>query len=343
MPKNEISKKEEEVLKKDIVKELKEKVLSEVDKEIKASILENTKKYKEDLKEEIREDVNNEVEDLVKKEEKRLLKGKNSAIFKRDIVIAVFFALILYFGYCLYDVKYFNFMKSECERNGNCYVGENTNSNEGENKEQKEEVVKDKDWYIKNYGDLLDKTKLSLSADSVSAYYLYSTDRKVSEMKSSILLNLAYNTLSSKSIKTNSVSITVEGDDLKEAFEKLFGSTVNYKPTSFNYNCLSFKYNQDKDKFTANNEKCSTANNKIVEEIDDMYEEGDVLYIITNAAIYNESENSFYTFDNLYEPEVTGVTEEDVLANARKLNRYQYQFKKSDEENYYLDSIIKLK
>lgn len=342
MPKSEISKKDEEILKKEIVKELKEKVLSEVEKEIKTSIVENTEKYKEGLKEEIREDVNNEVEDLVKKEEKRLLKGKNAAIFKRDVVILVFFGLILYFGYCLYDVKYFDFMKSECERNGNCYVGENNNNNVGENKNQVQEVVKDKDWYIKNYGDLLDKTKLTLSADSVSAYYLYSTDRRVNEMKSSILLNLAYNTLSSKSIKTNSVSITVEGNDLKEAFEKLFGSTVNYKPTSFNYNCLSFKYSQDKDRYTADNEKCSTANNKILEEIDDMYEEGDVLYIITNATIYNESESSFYTFDNLYEPAFMDVTENDLSVHARNLNRYQYQFKKV-EDTYYLDSIIKLK
>ncbi len=343
MPKNEISKKEEENIKRDIVKEIKEKVVEEVNKEIKVSIIENTKKYKEDLKEELIEDVNNEVADLVKKEEKRLLKGKNSAIFKRDVVILLFFGLILYFGYCLYDAKYFNFMKSECERNGNCGVVENSaNTTNGENSEQPVEEVKDKDWYIKNYGDLLDKTKLSLSADSVSSYYLYSGDRKIDEIKTSVLLNLAYQELSSKKIKTNSVSITVDGEDLKEAFESLFGPFVNYKATSFDYNCLHFKYNQDKDRYTADNTKCTTANNKILEEIDDMYEEGDVLYIITNATIYNENENSFYTFDNLYEPEVTEVTEEDLSVHARKLNRYQYQYKKY-EDHYYLDSIIKLK
>ncbi len=342
MPKKEVSKKEEETIKKDVVKEIKDKVLSEVNKEIKNSIMENTKKYKEDLRVELLEDVNSEVADLVKKEEKRILKGKNASIFKRDVIISLLFALILYFGYCLYDVKYFNFMKSECERNGNCSITENNSNLNGENKEQVSEIVKDKDWYIEHFGDLLEKTKLSLNADSVSAYYLYSTDRKVSEMKSSILLNLAYNSLSSKSIKTNSVNITVEGEELKNAFEALFGSLVNYKPTSFSYNCLNFKYSEDKDRYTAENNKCETSNNKILEEIEDMYEEGDVLYIITNATIYNESENSFYTFDNLYEPEVTGVTENDVKENARRLNRYQYQFKKN-EDAYYLDSIIKLK
>lgn len=342
MPKKEIDKKEEENIKKDVVNSIKEKVLTEVNKEIKISIVENTKKYKEDLKEELLEDVNNEVADLLKKEEKRMLKGKNAAIFKRDVIILAFFGLILYFGYCLYDVKYFDFMKSECERNGNCYSYENNNGNNSDNNEQEPAIVKDKDWYIEHYGYLLDQIKISLNADNVSAYYLYSTDRKVSEIKSSMLLNIAYSGLSSKQIKTNSVSITVEGEDLKNTFEKLFGSLVNYKPSSFTYNCLNFKYSEDKDRYTADNNKCPASNNKIVEEIDDMYEEGDVIYIITNAAIYNESESSFYTFDNLYEPEVTGVTESDFSSNARKMNRYQYQFKRS-EENYYLDSIIKLK
>lgn len=342
MEKKEISKKIEENIKKDVVKEIKNKVLDEVNREIKTSIVESVKNYKEDLKEELLEDVNSEVEDLMKREEKRILKGKNVAIFKRDIVIVVCLGLILYFGYCLFDAKYFNFMKLECERNGTCFQQENVNNPDGENKEQTPEVIKDKNWYITNFSYLIDNVKLSLNADNVSAYYLYSTDRRVSEIKPSILLNIAYKNVNTKNIKTNSVNITIDGSVLKEAFTKVFGSLTNYKPSDFTYNCLHFKYNQDKDKFTAENKKCSTSNNKILETIDDIYEEGDVLYIITNATIYNETENSFYTFDNLYEPEVSGVNENDFNANARKLNRYQYQFKKI-EENYYLDSIIKLR
>ncbi len=343
MPKNEFSKKNEDTIKKEVLHEIKNKVLEEVNKEIQSTIIDNTKKYKEDLKQELLEDVNNEVADIVKKEEKRILKGKNLSIFKRDVVITVLFGLILYFGYCLYDAKYFNFMKSQCERDGNCYSLENGNNNNDTSvKDQVPEVVKDKNWYITNYAYLLENTKLTLNADNVSAYYLYSADRRINEVKSSILLNLAYKTLSAKQIKTNSVNITVEGKDLKQAFEKLFGSLVNYKAVSFQYNCLNFKYNQDKDKYTAENTKCSAASNKILEEIDDIYEEGDVLYILTNATIYNESENSFYTFDNLYEPEITDVTEEDLNTNSRRLNRYQYQFKKIDD-TYYLDSIVKLK
>ncbi len=341
MSKEEISKKEED-LKREILENMKDKVLEEVEKEVKASILNSTKEYKEELKEELLEDVNNEFLDRVDEEAKQIIRSKNASIFKRNVLILVLIAVIVYFGYCLFDARYFDFMKSECERNGNCGTANTTNNDTTAENLEQQEIVKDKKWYIENYGYLLDHVKLSLNADNVSAYYLYSGDKEISEMKSSVLLNLAYHQVSSKNIKTNSVSISVEGSALKEAFEKVFGSTTYYNPTNFTYNCLNFKYNKEKDKFSADNNKCPSSTNKILEEIDDMYEDGDVLYMITNATIYNASESAFYTFDNLYEAEVTNVSENDLASNAKKLNRYQYQFKKVDD-TYYLNSIVKLK
>lgn len=339
MKEQELSKKEKENSKKVITKEITDKIILD----IKNDIHNYTEEVKEDLKEDILDDVNNEISNLVKREEKRMLNNKKIAIFKRDIIIIILFAIGLYFGYCLYDAKYFNFMKSECEKEGNCNQVEN-NQDSGDTSSENNEplIIKDKKWYIDNFGYLLNKAKLTMNADNVSAYYLYSTDRKMSDVKSSVLLNMAYKNLNSKSIKSNSVSITVEGNDLKNAFQDLFGTFANYKPGNFTYNCLHFKYNQEKDRYSAENTKCAIANNKIIEEIDDMYEEGNVLYIITNATIYNESESSYYSFDNLYEPLFTDVTDADLSTYARRLNRYQYQFKK-EEESYYLDSIIKLK
>ncbi len=341
MSKEENSRKEED-LKREILDNMKDKVLEEVEKEVKASIINSTKEYKEELKEELLEDVNNEFQDRIDEEEKRILRNKNASIFKRNVLILGLIAVIVYFGYCLFDARYFDFMKSECEKNGTCGVNTTGEKETLDTPSKEDEVIKDKKWYIENYGYLLDNAKLSLNADQVSAYYLYSTDREISEMKSSVLLNLAYHQVSSKNIKTNSVSITVEGSVLKEAFENLFGSTTYYNPVNFTYKCLNFKYNQEKDKFTADNNKCSTATNKIIEEIDDIYEDGNVLYMITYATLYNASESAFYTFDNLFEPTVTNVNENDLSANAKKLNRYQYQFKKVDDR-YYLNSIIKLK
>lgn len=338
MAKKDTTKKEENEIKKDVVKEIKEKVLNDLNKEIKNTIIDNTTKYKEDLKEEISNDIQIEIANIMKKEEKRILRGKSFAIIKRDILALILLAISLYFGYCLYDAKYFDFMKSTCEKEGTCLVNESNN----EEADEEEEIVKDTAWYIKNYSYLLEDIKVNLNADSVSAYYLYSKDYKVSEIKSSYLLNMAYSQLNTKLIKTNTQTITVNASDLRDAFENLFGSLTYYKDGSFTYNCLNFTYSQEKDRYTAENNKCTNSKNKILEEIDEMYEEGDVLYMLTTAAIYNSEEKSFYTFDSLYDPIVTDVTQDDLNKNAKKLNKYQYQFKKVDGI-YYLDSIIKLK
>ncbi len=330
----------EEELSKDILKEVKSKVLNDLNKEVKGTIKEATKNLKENLETEIKDNINIEIENAIRREEKRLIKNKNFIIFKRDIIILVLFGLVLYFGYCLYDVKYFNFMKSECEKNGTCQNVIQVNNDD----QKEEEIIKDKDWYIENLGYLLDNAKLNINADNVSSYYLYTSDHSIKNVKNSYLLNLALKQVDDKNIKTNSVNVTVSGKDLKNAYEDLFGGTSTYKASNFEYGCLNFIYNEDKDKYVADNNKCNTNNKEIIEHISDMYEEGNKLYIITTAAIYNKNESSFYTFDNLYEPVVTNSTDKDndFESNKKKLNSYEYTFKKVDD-TYYLDTINKLK
>ena len=229
-------------------------------------------------------------------------------------------------------------MKSDCEKNGTCVIDNKVNSESIDT----DVVVKDKDWYIENYGYLLGNANVSLSADQASAYYLYSNDHKLSEIKTSYLLNLAYKKIPEKSIKTNSVSVTISADDLKKAYQELFGTLDGYKDTTFTYNCLNFVYKKDKDKYVADNNKCALSNKEILEVITDMYEEDNKLYILTNATIYDKSEESYYTFDNLFDPILLNVTVDDLEKNIKKLNKYQYIYKKVDN-NYYLDSITKLK
>lgn len=333
-----MAKKETNELKKEILSEVKEKVLAELDKEIKSSIVNNVEKYKEEIKDEISSEINNEVMNAVKREEKRLLRSKNFSMLKKNIIILILFAIVCYFGYCLYDAKYFDFMKSDCEKNNTCVtsVGENTDSTETE------EVVKDKNWYIENYGYLLKDANVSLSADQASSYYLYSNDHKLSEIKTSYLLNMAYKKIPEKSIKTNTLNITINAEDLKSAYQELFGTLDGYKDTTFTYNCLTFVYNKEKSKYVAENNKCSSSNKAILEAITDMYEEDNKLYILTSATIYDKTESSFYSFDNLFDPILSNVTDADLETNAKKLNKYQYIYKKVDN-NYYLDSITKLK
>ncbi len=334
-----MTKKEENDIKKTLQKEIKEKVLHDVNKEIQSFIEDNLSQYKNEFKEDINLEIENEVLNVMKREEKRLIRSKNFSLFKKDIVIIGLFVLVCYFGYCLYDVKYFSFMKSDCEKNGTCAeIVENNNQDSVE----EEKIIKDKEWYIENLGYLLKNANVYLNADQANAYYLYMDDHKISEIKSSYLLNLAYKHIPEKSIKVNSLNVTVNAEDMRNAYQELFGTLDNYKDANFSYDCLNFVYNQDKDKYIAENNKCATANKEILENITDMYAEGNELYILTTATIYDKNENSFYSFDNLYDPILMNVTNEDFDENAKKLNKYQYVYKKVDE-SYYLDSITKLK
>ena len=145
-----------------------------------------------------------------------------------------------------------------------------------------------------------------------------------------------------KDIKTNSLNVMIDAEILRNSYQQLFGTLDSYKDVSFSYKCLNFIYNKDKDRYVADNNKCSESNKKVLEIISDMFEEGNKLYILTTATIFDKNESSYYTFDNLYDPIMMDVTEENLEENAKKLNKYQYVFKKVDDI-YYLDSITKLK
>jgi len=320
---------------KEIVSEVKEKVIADLNKEIKKSIIDQVLEFKEELKSEISSDIEKEVENVMKREEKRILRGKKFLVLKKNIIIIILFIIVCYFAYCLYDAKYFDFMKSDCEDTNSCVVN-------NENAKEEVEIVKDKDWYIENYGYLLDNANVTLNEDQASSYYLYSKNFKVSDIKTSYLLNMAYKKLDKKLIKSNSVNIIVKAEDLKNSYQELFGITENYSATSFTYDCLNFIYDEEKEKYIAENNECASSTKEILEEITDMYEENDKLYIETVATIYDKNEDSYYTFDNLFEPIIENVNENDINENVKKLNQYQYIYKKNVDK-YYLDSITKLK
>lgn len=93
---------------------------------------------------------------------------------------------------------------------------------------------------------------------------------------------------------------------------------------------------------TENSDCAMSSEREIVEEIDEMYEEGSVLYVLTTAAIYDAEEASFYSFDNLFKPVVMNAEKEDLAKNRALLNRYQYQFKKTGEK-YHFSGVVKLR
>lgn len=338
MAKKDITKKEQIEVKNEIVDNLKEQVLYDLDKAIKANIKSNTEEYKQELKNELINEVNNEINLAVKREEKRFIRSKNIALFKKNLIIIILLAIIGYFGYCLYDAKYFKFMQIPCE-------GETCNTNQNNdietNNPELNEVIKDEKWYLDNYSYLLNTAHINLNADNINSYYLYSKDHDIDDLRMSYLLNMAYNNLAEGDIKNSSSSITINNDALKSAFQKTFYN-LEYVPTNFSYGCLNFIYNENRNRYTSENLKCEPSANEIMENIEKIYEKDETIIIETYAVLYNNDEKSCYSFDDLFNPILINIEKDQIWENSKKYNKYQYTYELIDN-NYYLKSISKMK
>ena len=334
---NDLEQNKEEITK-EIINDVKKEIDS-VKKNLKDDIIKEIRfeantTIKDDIKEQLINDVNNEIKDNIRKEQKNIIRSKNIKIFKKNIFILLLIGVIVYFGYCLWDVRYFNFMKDK-------------NSTAASKKVDKEEpaeevIIKDKAWYIENYGYLLDNMKLDLSYDNPNIYYLYTGNFDKTNIKDTIKLNLAYKFIDNKN--ETDYSYTVSEDDMKNAYIKVFGSIDNYNPTSFTVGCMQFYYNSYDKIFTAYKFICDSTNQlHIKEEIKNMYEENDKIIIETVMGVYNENNKYLFNYSNLYASVALDFDDsKSVLDYEDKLNTYKYTFSKNNDD-YYFESIEKIK
>lgn len=309
-----------------------------IDEQLVESVREQVVNVAEEIKTSLAESIRVEYRTFVAKELARANRRRRWNNFFHDIVIVIFAVAAIYFGYCLYDVHYFDFMKTECEKNDTCDVSENQVEEE---KQESAGPVKDATWYVANYSYLYQNLQTKLDADNVAAYYLYTDDRRVAEIKPEYLLAMAYNQVQ-QSLDLSVTEIQISSDVMTKAFEETFGDAVKMEKVGFRQGCLKFDFDKDKETFVAANQTCElNKNREIVEKIEKIYEEGEVIYIITDAGVYDKEERSFYRFDDLFQPVVRDVELDDFDEHKAVLNRYQYQFKKKND-NYYFSGIVKL-
>lgn len=321
--------------------------------EIEIELEQKDQKRSSDFQESVREQIENckfeivsSIQDSVHselrgytKELRRQDHRRRVGFILRDIIILILAALLGYAVYCLYDAQYFDFMRPPCERDGTC----TTQTDSDDETAQAPEIVKDTKWYLDNYGYLYNSLQLNLNADKVSAYYLYSDDHKLSEIQPNYLLGMAYNVLNSNTTYDSANGIVIPSTDLRLAFKSLFGSTEYFAKENFTNGCVDFEYDKASDSFITPAVQCvSNAKREIVEEVHNVYEEGNAMYFITTAAIYDKTENAFYNFDDLFKSVAQNVEKGDLIKYQASLNQYQYRFKKVDDKFYFSD-IVKLK
>lgn len=339
-----LEKKQEEITK-EIIDNVKKEINS-VTKNLKDDIVKEIRfeantVVKDDLKSQLVADINNEIKDNVRKEQRFIIRNKNFKIFRKNVLILLLICVIGYFGYCLWDAKYFKFMKNYE------IVPVNRENNSPDQKVDaevvvEEQIVKDTKWYIENYGYLLKNIKMSLPMDNSNIYYLYSGNFDKSNIKDTIKLNLAYKFVENKTETENNYSITEE--EMKQAYLKLFGELDTYQANSFTVDCMQFYYNATEKIFTAFKFNCDTVSNlQIKEEIKNMYEENDYIIIETVMGVYNIDSKQLFNYINLYNAVAVDFDEtKNVLDYENSLNTYKYKFKKLND-NYYFDSIEKIK
>lgn len=297
---------------KNLLKELniqKEAIVEEIKRDIKGS-----------LYDEISNTIEYESKKTLEKMEKKIYKYKNKSIFKRNIIILIFLVIIIFETKILYD--------------NNLLFGLNKKE---ETKEQKEELLnnkeidikeeKDLDWYIDNYSYLLDNIKTNLNEED--QFYLYEKDYNVESIKNSVKLNIAYQLLDGK-IKNENGIIEIDEEYLKKSFEKVF-SKDSYKSENFNNSCIQFIYNKELKKYLAIDTECDKNEFEIFRNIKNIYEEDNKIIIEVNVGLVDEEEKTLITINKKNKYDYS-------KENIEKLYVYEFVFKK-ENDNYYLNKI----
>lgn len=300
-----------------------------------ASIREQIENCKNELSTSLQLSIANEYNTIIKQQLSRAERRRRWNNFFHDVIIILVVFVAVYFWCCLADARYFDFMKSDCELNNTCPTQDAAAT-------ETAGPVKDANWYLANYSYLFDDLRTDLNADDLAAYYIYSDDRKISQIEPSVLLSMAYNRTDAITVP-DQTTVTVTVDVMQKAFKSMFGSLDYYEAVDFDHGCLHFNFERSTQSFVAENRACSNEGRReIVEKIDKIYEEGEAIYVLTTATVYDKLEQNLYNFDNLFQPVALNADASDISLYNANLNRFQYQFKKIDQD-YRFASITKLK
>lgn len=300
-----------------------------IDKEL--IVKEIKKELIEELDDEVSKRVEYETKNKLDKMEKRIYKYKNSSIIRRDIIILILLAIIVLETKVLYDNNLLAVKnnKKQSEVNNELKVDK-----EIEEKEEKEE--KNSEWYIKNYSYLLDNVKTNLNGED--KYYLYKDNYTESNISNTVRLNMAYQLLNKKGINIENSVINVKENDLKDAYNKIFGSLDNYKAENFSNNCVQFIYNENSKNYMAIDTTCEESKEEVIEEIKNIYEEDNKIIIETILGIHNKENNSLSSIDGSL---LADNYSNNINEYEESLTHYKYVFELKDK-NYYLKEINKI-
>lgn len=315
--------KNDQVIDKKTKEKLKKEILEEIDTDIKKDICEKVVEdvknmmdleYKDRLKENISSEIIEDIKNNIRKEQNKLNRRKTFKIIRLYIYIILLCAASILAIYRLYITDNLSLLK---KRETTVMTTSTTTT-----------IIKDLNWYISNYGDLINKLHFT-------NFELLKGSYNIKEISISDKLAMVYKNLPTDVIHVEGIIYTIEEADIINAYQELFGSAEDYIGADFDVDSLSFAYS------ISNKNYISVAKKNINEEyvvnkIVDIKESNDILTIEAYIGIIKD--NKLYSVLDLDTAVVDYKTGTDLSLYKEELTEMEYHFKKI-EGKYYIDAI----
>lgn len=278
----------------------------------------------------IKNKIDDEVESAVSKAEKKLLKVKNIAIIKRDIIIIILIFFYVLLGYNLYNTNYFDKFLSKYIKTDNSVSVSDESSLESEStskKEEKNELL-NKEKLISKYEPLLDNIN----------FYDLSTNFKdfaSGELTDEVKEEIVFNSLDKNDFDSSAKLISVDAEKVKSIGERYFTS---FTLKDFNYNNLKVHYMEDDSLFifkTSDNKKSELISKKII----DAEESIDKKSVKVRTLYYTLEDNKLINPITL--KEIKGYkNNDDIVKFKKELPKVTLVFNVYDAGIYKLDEVV---
>lgn len=308
-----------------MTEEIIEEISGTVKDDVKESVVNDIKKsfdqdFKNEIKTTIKEELIEDIKKDISREQKKVSRSKSFKIFRLYIYLIIVVGALLYLLFRMYETDTLTVIDKS-------YTRRPTSSRITTTTEEITEVVKDGEYYINNYGYLMDNVKISNTDLVKSGVY-------ISEMNINDKLSLAYANLDDSKIIVDGIIHTIAESDLQDAYLKAFGTVDGYLQNNFSVNGLNYAYSSSNNSYIAVGEEEENAyiQNLLIDGRDDG---GAIIleaksYVIKNNAIYSPNNMSY---------RIMNVTEDmDISKIQNRLLTVEYRFE-NNGNGYRLVSI----
>lgn len=319
---------EEQVLDKRTKEEIRQQLLEVVNTKVKDEIVEivaqdvrNT--FDEETKEEIKKEISDElvidIKEEINKEQRKLTRRKSFKIFRLEVYILLLIAIVGFLVYKLYINGGLEFL-NKYKIVPNNEVTTTTTA----------VVNKDFNYYLNNYGYLVDTLKITNIELLKGNYNLDNVD--VTDK-----LAMAYLSVSDENIIKEGIIYTLTEENLTNAYKSIFGTLDTYKANNFSVNGMSYAYQESTKSYIAVVTGNVSNGNTLVYDISQITEVGGNLVFTTTVGLVKD--NKLYNIFDLVNP-VEDYTEIGIKNSLDKYSKVEFTFK-NIEGKYYISNISK--